>query len=45
MIRILGNAVVPRQAAVALGQLAGIAAILWPPADAGPAAQGDDRAA
>jgi DNA (cytosine-5)-methyltransferase 1 len=45
MIRILGNAVVPRQAAVALRQLAGIAAILCPPADARPAAQGDDRAA
>jgi len=44
-IRILGNAVVPRQAAAALRGLAAAAAILWPPADAGPAAQGDDRAA
>jgi DNA (cytosine-5)-methyltransferase 1 len=45
MIRILGNAVVPRQAAAALRQLAGIAAILCPPADNRPAVQGDDRAA
>jgi DNA (cytosine-5)-methyltransferase 1 len=44
MIRILGNAVVPRQAAAALRQLVGIAAILCPPADNRPA-QGDDRAA
>jgi len=43
--RILGNAVVPRQAAVALRQLAGAAAILCPPSDAGPAAEGDNRAA
>jgi len=45
MIRILGNGCVPRQAAAALRQLAGAAAILWPPAHARPAIQGDDRAA
>jgi DNA (cytosine-5)-methyltransferase 1 len=45
MVRVLGNAVVPRQAAAALRQLAGVAAIRCPPADAGPAAQADDRAA
>jgi DNA (cytosine-5)-methyltransferase 1 len=44
-IRILGNGVVPRQAAAALRQLAAIATIFSPPADARPAAHGADRAA
>ncbi len=44
-IRILGNAVVPRQAAAALRGLVGIAATHVPPVPARAAARGDDRAA
>lgn len=45
VIRILGNGVVPRQAATALRQLTGITAILGPSAGARPGVQGADRAA
>jgi DNA (cytosine-5)-methyltransferase 1 len=45
MIRILGNGVVPRQAAAALRQLAASAAILAAPAHARPRGHGADRAA
>jgi DNA (cytosine-5)-methyltransferase 1 len=45
MIRIVGNGVVPRQAAAALRQLAASAAMLAPPAPARPRCQGADRAA